>query len=363
MVIVESAGITDVGKKRTGNEDSIFVDDDLKLYVVADGMGGHNAGEVASKMVVDTLRDYFKGAGGSEKKDVSTYTDKQLSDQANRLLSGIRVANKEIFQLSESNKSLRGMGSTVSAILVTEKTLISGNVGDSPIYLIRDGAIEPLYELHTMIAEYEKLAPKGAKPLEDKYKHVLTRAMGVDKSVEPGITEIKYAVGDTLVISSDGLTDNVSPEEILEIVKSGRPQKVCQALVDLSNQRGGHDNITVIVLSIEGPAKADVSPAVKEEKSKPKKTPPPATALIAVDYDTDEVSQRGFVQKLSMEGCFIESSESFAVGEEIMLTFSAGDGHDMFMITGKVARRDPKGIDVKFEALSPKQKDKIKSLL
>ena len=205
--------------------------------------------------------------------------------------------------------------------------------------------------------------PKGAKPLEDKYKHVLTRAMGVDKSVEPGITEIKYAVGDTLVISSDGLTDNVSPEEILEIVKNGRPQKVCQALVDLSNQRGGHDNITVIVLSIEGPAKADVSPAVKEEKSKPKKTPSPATAPIAVDYDTDEVSQRGFVQKLSMEGCFIESSESFAVGEEIMLTFSAGDGHDMFMITGQVARRDPKGIDVKFEALSPEQKDKIKSLL
>ena len=140
------------------------------------------------------------------------------------------------------------MGATVSAILVTEKTLISCNVGDSPIYLIRDGAIQPFYEPHTMMAEYEKLAPKGAKPLEEKYSHVLTRAMGVDEKVQPDISEIPFSPGDMLVISSDGLTDKVSPDEIFDIVKNAPPEKACESLVDLANDRGGDDNITVVVV-------------------------------------------------------------------------------------------------------------------
>ncbi|MFC1516144.1 protein phosphatase 2C domain-containing protein [Thermodesulfobacteriota bacterium] len=364
MVVVESAGITDVGMKRTGNEDSLFVDDDLKLYVVADGMGGHKAGEVASKMVVDTLRDHFKGKAGGAEDEVLFDAEKDLSDTANHLVYGIRLANKEIFQLSEKNEAVRGMGSTVSAILVTEEVLISSNVGDSPIYLIRDNAIEDLYEPHTMIAEYERLAPEGAKPLEDKYKHVLTRAMGVDATVQPGVTEISYAAGDMLVISSDGLTDNVNPKEILEIVKKGSSvQEACQSLVDLSNERGGHDNITVIVLSISGAEDEAVSPAVEVDDVEPDEEPVPEGELIAVDYDTDEVSQRGYIRNLSLEGCHIESHESLTVGEEIMITFSMGEGHDPFMITGEVTSRDPKGIDVKFEELSESQKEQIQSLI
>ena len=314
-------------------------------------------------MVVDTLRDHFKGAGSSAEGEVLSDAEKQLSGPANRLISGIRLANKEIFQLSEKDESVRGMGATVSAILIAGEALISSNVGDSPIYLFRDNAIEELYEPHTMIAEYEKLAPEGAKPLEDKYKHVLTRAMGVDAKVEPGTTEIQYAAGDILVISSDGLTDNVSPEEIFEIVKKDKPKEACRSLVNLSNERGGHDNITIIVLNILEPEGDTASPAVEAEAVEPGKETAPAGALIAVDYDTDEVSQRGYIQNLSIEGCFIESSESFTVGEEIMLTFSVGEGHDPFMITGEVAGREPKGIDVKFGELSEEHKEQIKSLM
>ena len=124
-------------------------------------------------------------------------------------------------------------------------------MGDSPIYLVHDGSIELLSVPHTVMAEQTALDPEGAKRLESKFKHMLTRAIGIEETVKTDICEIECFRGDILVISSDGLSDKVSPEEILGVVNKEQPDKACRSLVDLANERGGDDNVTVIVLKVK----------------------------------------------------------------------------------------------------------------
>ena len=239
MVIIESAGITDIGRKRKNNEDCLFLDDDQRLYVVADGMGGHQAGEVASKLVVETIQNYMRRFREEE------------GGEADRLLSSIHLANQAVFQASRNKNSCQGMGSTVSAVYFTDKTLIAANVGDSPIYLVRDKSIKLLSVIHNLLAEQTAIDPEGAKYLSSMLKHILTRAIGIEKTVKPDICEIRYFKDDILVISSDGLTDKVSPEEILTVVNKERPDKACDTLVNLANKYGGDDNITIIILKVK----------------------------------------------------------------------------------------------------------------
>jgi protein phosphatase len=251
MVLIESAGITDVGRKRPHNEDSLFIDEDQNLYVVADGMGGHAAGEVASKLVVETLRDYMQRFKEDEDAEELEDTDESLSKEANRLLSGILLANRGVYHVASSKEKLKGMGSTVSAAYFTDDALILANVGDSPIYLIHNGSIELLSVIHNVITEQMAIDPEAAQSIGAQYRNLLTRAMGIEETVLPDITEIPYYQGDKVVISSDGLTDLVEPEEILDIIESENPEKACKTLVDMANDRGGHDNITVITLTVK----------------------------------------------------------------------------------------------------------------
>ena len=251
MVIVESAGISDVGRKRERNEDSLFYDDRMGLYVVADGMGGHLAGEVASRLVVETMRDYIKQINEEDPADDAEYIDDSISKEANRLLTSIRLSNQVVHEASLQDESYRGMGSTVSAVYFTEDSFIVANVGDSPIYLIRDGSIELLSVLHTVFAEQTARDPEYADLIGNEFKHVLTRAMGVDDSVQAHIHETTCQKNDILVISSDGLTDKASPEEIMQMVNHGNSSVACQAMVDLANERGGDDNITAIILKVK----------------------------------------------------------------------------------------------------------------
>lgn len=250
MMVLESAGITDIGKKRKGNEDAFFVDDSLKLYVVADGMGGHQAGEVASRLVVETLRDYmvrFK-SNGSEVEELAD-CDSSVSKEANRLLSGLRLANLSVNELSRQKECYRGMGSTVSAVYFSDGILVAANVGDSPIYLVHKGAIETISVPHTVLAEQAALDP--ALSLDSRFSHMLTRAMGVEESVKADVSELQCFEGDILVIGSDGLSNKVSSGEILEIVTSEPPERACRSLVDLANERGGEDNITAVVVRVK----------------------------------------------------------------------------------------------------------------
>lgn len=251
MVVIESAGITDRGKKRKGNEDDLFLDDALGLYVVADGMGGHRAGEIASKLVVQTISKYIKKSEKSGDNEKTIGQDETLSREANRLLSGIHLSNKVVYQASLGNNSYRGMGSTVSTVYFSDDTLIAANVGDSPIYLVRDKKIMLLSVPHTVLAEQASLNPENAEKLRREFRHVLTRAMGTEASVKADLYEIQCFKDDILVISSDGLSDKASPEEIMELVNSNGLSAACRRLVDLANDRGGDDNVTAIVLKVK----------------------------------------------------------------------------------------------------------------
>lgn len=251
MVAIESAGITHIGKRRKANEDAIFCDDGLGLYVVADGMGGHQAGEVASRMVIETMHDFIQQSRDNNHGREAGQCDTSLSPEANRLLSCLQLSNQAVHQAALSNASYKGMGSTVSAVYFTDQTLITANVGDSPIYLIRNGSIKLLSVPHTVIAEQIALNPDNADLLGDRFNHMLTRAMGVAASVEPDIHEVQYFKNDMLVISSDGLSDKASPEEIFRTVHKRSCAEACRALVELANERGGDDNVTAIVLRIK----------------------------------------------------------------------------------------------------------------
>jgi protein phosphatase len=251
MVVIESAGLTDVGKKRKGNEDALIVDDELGLYIVADGMGGHRAGEVASQLVIESMRDYLKrfqeDAEAQELEDI----DASLSKEANRILAGIHLSNTVVFQTSSNDEAYLGMGSTVSVISVNDRTLVAANVGDSPIYLIHKGKIELLSEPHTVVAEHAAIDPEGAQQLGGEFRHMLTRAIGTEETVKASVCEIPYFKDDILVICSDGLSDLVETDEILEVVRTHPPERACRTLIDLANQRGGTDNITVVVLKVK----------------------------------------------------------------------------------------------------------------
>ena len=255
MIDIESSGISDIGRRRELNEDSFFYDDGMGLYIVADGMGGHNAGEVASKLVVDTIHDYLNQNPDQNPVQDPIKTDGNLSRDARRLLAGIYLSNHVVHQAALQNEDYKGMGSTVSAVYLTDSTFIVANVGDSLVYLIRDGNIKLLSVPHTLVAEQAELDPENAEILWNDFKHVLTRAMGVDKFVKADLKEMPFFRNDILVISSDGLTDKATPEEILELVDNQRSDLACRKLVDLANARGGEDNITAIVLRIKSDAR------------------------------------------------------------------------------------------------------------
>ncbi len=247
MLVPESAGLTDVGAKRKNNQDAFLVDDALGLYVVADGMGGHRAGEVASAIVVKTLKDYLKRFQSEGVVEEMADADESLSREANRLHAAIRLANGSVNALSRENPEYRGMGSTVAAVMFTDETIIAANVGDSPIYLVRGGVVADISTPHTVLAETGGYGP-GKIGLEPSlYSHMLTRAVGVDADVGVDLTENQRFDGDMLILCSDGLSNLVSPEEVLAKAALA-PAVCCRELVDLALRRGGDDNITVVAV-------------------------------------------------------------------------------------------------------------------
>jgi protein phosphatase len=385
---IETAGITDVGRKRSGNEDSLFYDDEMQIYVVSDGMGGHVAGEVASRIVVETFRDKMKEfVGDVEEKGFYNY-DETLSADANKINTCIHLANKNVFETASENDGYRGMGATVSTIFIVDRMLVIGNVGDSPIYLIRDGEVELISVMHTVMAEHAALAPEGAKPLSEKYRHMITRAMGIKPEVQPDFSEMPFFPGDNIVICSDGLSDKASPEDIMEVVlQHDSVQNACQALVDMANSRGGDDNITVIVLrfhngdedeedtvpsleeaetdpSFEHPSEEATDPGVLEDHppdapAVEKKAWPKLSRAIAVEYDTDEASFRSMVREFDETGFFIKTLEPIPEGQELMLTITDPETDDSVMVDGRVKQRTQSGLEIEFINLTPEEKEEI----
>ena len=360
MTEVDSAGITDVGKMRKTNEDSYHMDDDLQIYVVADGMGGHRAGEVASRIVVETIQDKMHQKPSNSDGENLITIDQELSSEATRIMAGIHLANQAVFTLSESNPDYKGMGSTVSAILLAGTRVIAANVGDSPIFLIRNNTIEEIYTPHTYLAEHAKLAPEGSKPLGRQYAHMITRAVGIKKAVQPDVIEIEGLQGDMFLICSDGLSDLLKPEEIKRVAVNYKPEKAVETLVSHANQRGGRDNITIIIICLTKHPNVVGSQQSEQTIDRKEAECLSGTAALPVDYDTDEASHSAIIHGLCETGGFIKTPDAFTTGQELDLTFTDPESGDTFLLSGVVAKRKTDGIDVRFEALSEKQIDRLK---
>lgn len=236
-MILKAAAATDVGLRRKGNEDRYALSPELGFYLVADGMGGHTAGQVASELAADASVRALEALQGA------------ASSLSERLRAAVTSANRTIFQTAQQQPEYAGMGTTVVAILSDGNRAALAHVGDSRAYLVRSGRIRQLTDDHSIVGELlrrNEISETAAR--EHPHRHVLTRALGVRETVEPDLAEITPQSGDLFVLCSDGLTGHVQDEEICKLVTdSDDQQESCAKLIDLANQRGGLDNITVVI--------------------------------------------------------------------------------------------------------------------
>lgn len=240
-MILQASAATDVGMRRRVNEDRYALVPDLGLYLVADGMGGHKAGQLASQLAAEAA---VRAAKTLEGAAVS------LSEKLRQIVA---CSNREIFEMASAHPEYSGMGTTMVAVLASEGRVAIAHVGDSRAYLIRGGAIRPLTDDHSLVGELlrrQEISPAAA--LDHPHKHVLTRALGVRPNVEGDLLEMTPRDGDTFALFSDGLTNNVEEPEIAQAVGATSDlQEACDGLVTFANDRGGDDNITVVLLRCE----------------------------------------------------------------------------------------------------------------
>jgi protein phosphatase len=266
---VRVGAATDIGQVREGNEDSYLIV--APLYAVADGMGGHRGGEVASSLALETVQQLFERQEGS------------LADQ----VSG---ANRAVYDRSQSDRSVSGMGTTLTAALIDGNKVHLVHVGDSRAYLVRDGALTQLTEDHTLV---HRMVLEGEITPEEAETHphrsILTRALGVDENVQVDEGDVQVESGDRLLLCTDGLTGMVPEGEIQEILRDAAdPQEAVDRLVKVANRAGGIDNITAVVLDFgeaeeTGATKASAIPHQPTvEQPVPKVAPPERSDITIV---------------------------------------------------------------------------------
>jgi serine/threonine protein phosphatase PrpC len=249
-----AAGLSDVGLQREHNEDSFVVLKEHDLFVVADGMGGHRAGDVASRIATETISEFFRTTAND---DVTWpfHFDSNLSEEENRLLTGIRVANRQIFERSTRSRECHGMGTTVVGAMFSSKKqrMYIGHVGDSRCYRVREGEIQLLTRDHSLINDYLLAMPDLTDEQKSELpKNVITRALGMQDHVVVDLQHDEPRQGDVYVLCSDGLSGMVSDEDIKQIViGTGEIREACQQLIQSANERGGEDNITAVLVRIE----------------------------------------------------------------------------------------------------------------
>lgn len=238
--------------RRSLNEDSLLVSPELDLYVIADGMGGHKAGEVASRMAVDTMRDYWQKVKADKAPSFLGPIESDISDLAKHLVNSIYFANIVIHE-AQKRPEYRRMGSTVSALLVEKDRMWAANVGDSPVYLFDHGNLTQISEEHSLEAEQRNRGLiDSLGPSNPMIKNMLTRVLGLNEKVEVYISPFRPEPGDVFVMCSDGLTNYLSLKAIETVLKdfSMSLERKAGILIDEANLAGGGDNITVILLEI-----------------------------------------------------------------------------------------------------------------
>ncbi len=244
---IDVSGLTDKGLRRDKNEDFFHIDKDIGLFVVADGIGGHRSGEVASKMAVEGLCDYIDNI---DNRLYSTEAQKKYSETTNKISTAIMFANDIVYRSSLNKPDLKGMGTTLTVGLLQNERLSIAHVGDSRLYLIRANCMEQLTDDHTIVHEQLKsgLITKD-EAAKSKMKSVLTRAVGTSPEVKVSMDELAVSNGDIILLCTDGLTSMLSDDEIYSTIITGRePQSTCSRLVEMAIKNGGNDNITVILI-------------------------------------------------------------------------------------------------------------------
>jgi protein phosphatase len=248
------AGVSDPGVRRRTNEDAYRARPDRGLFVVADGMGGHVAGEVASRLAVEAIEGFIDETVVVDRNRTWPFPfDPALSLDANRLKVAFRVANRRLAVEIEQTRTLRGMATTASAVLVRGGLAIVAHVGDSRVYLLRAGELSRLTSDHSWVEEQVRagtLTPSAAR--HHPWRNVVTRALSGGEDPLVDVTEVALAAGDRVLLCSDGLYSVLNDDSIGEtLVQSGDLRSVCQTLVDQVNRGGGPDNVTTIVLQID----------------------------------------------------------------------------------------------------------------
>ena len=252
-IVVESHGITDAGLHRARNEDCLLIDDGLRLFVVADGMGGHQAGDVAAQLAVRTIHQHMLRTQAADPAAIAPdpQRDPSLSAAANEVRAAILAANQAVQARAQDSPALQGMGTTVAVVHLCGRVLVAANVGDSSIYLLRDGVLRELSVLHTVATEQAALGRRLPESLQEKLGHMLTRAVGTREVVAADFFETFPRHNDVLLLCSDGLTGKVRREELQRVLQRHTPSKACEALLALALARGGEDNITCLVVRLQ----------------------------------------------------------------------------------------------------------------
>jgi len=246
-------GATDVGRRRASNEDHLLLDHEIGVYAVADGMGGHAAGEIASEIAITTLGKSLRREGWPESTRGNGGAGLK-QEIARTMRIAIAEANSEICNSVKDRVEWQGMGTTLVAIALVEGSAIIGHVGDSRAYLYRDGTLSRLTSDHSWVNEQVKLgllSPEEAQ--RHPWRNIVTRALGNRAEVDVDIQEKPAASGDLFLLCSDGLNTMLKDSEIEAILKdsSDHSETICKLLIDAANEQGGEDNITVVTLWVE----------------------------------------------------------------------------------------------------------------
>lgn len=243
--------MTDLGRKRTSNEDAFFLDDRLGLYVVADGMGGHAAGEVASREAIDTLYGMVKRGIGGLRELVDPVAENDARAACRLMESAVQAATYFVYSIAEIDRAKSGMGTTISALLILGDYAITAQVGDSRIYRVEGDNVEQLTEDHTLIAWQLKqglITPQEAA--RSPHRNVITRAVGNREYVQVDTRRIPLVSASRFLLCSDGLHGYLREDDIPGTVRMGGATAV-RRFIDLANERGGKDNITAILVEVD----------------------------------------------------------------------------------------------------------------
>lgn len=263
---IEFSAVTDIGKIREKNEDNVLISSDLSIGVVADGMGGHSAGEIASNIAVSVLAETVRKINEGKLQIPATFLPK-LSPTERKILLAANLANAAIYSTAQSSENYRMMGTTLTGVLLENDCATAVHVGDSRLYLLRNNKIIQITTDHSLAMEHIRrgLLTK-AEADHSKIQNILTRAMGIKKNIEFDLLKFPVHEGDILLLCSDGLYKGLNENQIADLLRAGRSMplvKLCKQLVHKSNEGDGQDNISCVLIKILPPQKVSLLQRIK----------------------------------------------------------------------------------------------------